>query len=406
MRITVLSSSYPRFNGDGTAPFVKSICEEFEKLGNKVDVVAPYDPLVEDQFLQKINIHRFKYTIPKSWHILGHANSLIGDATLKLGVYFLLPFFLVSAFIKLLRIARNQDAQLIHAHWVLPNGFPAVFVSKLLKIPLVVTLHGSDIFLANKNWVFRKIARFILINSSFVSACSPELMKKAVLIGCTKNIRLIPWGADPQKFHKKEVSKNEYGFQNIKRGGINLIALGRLVHKKGFSNLILAMPNLIACQPNLSLLIGGDGELRDQLEDLVNKLNLKENVFFLGRINWNKVVDFLSIGDIFIQPSIIDQFGNEDGLPTVILEAMACSLPIVASDIGGTSLVVKNEFNGILVQPGDVGELLNGILSLVNNPHKLKVMGNNSRDLIENTFNWTNIAKDFQSEFNKIITLS
>ncbi|MCO5234609.1 MAG: glycosyltransferase family 4 protein [Chitinophagales bacterium] len=403
MRISVLASSYPRFNGDGTAPFVKSICEEFEKLGNIIEVVAPYDPLVDDKFTQKINIHRFRYAILGKWHILGHANSLIGDGKLKKGVYFLLPLFLIASFIKLLEIAKKQRAQIIHAHWVLPNGLPALFVSKILRIPLAITLHGSDIYLANKNWMFRKTAKFILINSSFVSACSPELMKIAVSIGCTKNIKLIPWGADPQKFHKVMTNNNDFGYQNLERGGGILVALGRLVYKKGFSNLILAVSKLISHQSNLTLFIGGEGELKNELQAMVNNLHLKKNVIFVGKVDWNKVAEFLSGGDIFIQPSIIDKFGNMDGLPTVILEAMACSLPIIATNIGGTSLVVKNEYNGLLVQPGDVDALSNAILSLLNDHAKLKEMGLNSRKLVEDTYNWTCVAKEFEVEFNNII---
>jgi glycosyltransferase involved in cell wall biosynthesis len=403
MRIAVIASSYPRFEGDGTAPFVKSISESLHKIGNEVEVVAPYDPLVDENTPNLVKVHRFKYTLRKNSHIMGHARALDSDIKLKKSVYLLLPFFILFSFIKLLRVTKNQKSQIIHAHWVIPNGLTALIVSKIRKIPLVISLHGSDIFIAKSKWYFRIVAKTIFKNTSFVSACSEDLLFNAKDLGAPDNIKIIPWGADPQKFSKiKNLKNQKFNFRDNESQTI-LLCLGRLVHKKGFSNLIKAMPNLLENNTNIKLVIGGDGPLRENLEELAKACEVKNSVYFFGKVNWNEVVLFLNSGDVFIQPSIKDEYGNMDGLPTVILEAMACGLPIIASNLGGISLVVKDCVNGKLVIPDNVDDLSRTINSMIIESDKLKVMGENSRKLVEDELNWVNVSKIIEQNFEMIL---
>jgi glycosyltransferase involved in cell wall biosynthesis len=403
MRIAVIASSYPRFEGDGTAPFVKSISESLYKIGNEVEVVAPYDPLVVENTPSLVKVHRFKYALGKNLHIMGHAKALDSDIKLKKSVYLLLPFFILFSFIKLLQVTKNQKSHIIHAHWVIPNGLTALIVSKIRKIPLVISLHGSDIFIAKSKWYFRIVAKMIFKNTSFISACSENLLLNAKDLGAPENIKLIAWGADPEKFFKINNYKNpKFNFRDNENQTI-LLCLGRLVHKKGFSNLIKAMPMILEKNNNIKLVIGGDGPLKKDLEDLSKTCGVENSVIFIGEVKWNEVVLFLNCGDIFIQPSIKDEYGNMDGLPTVILEAMACGLPIIASDIGGISLVVKDCLNGKLVIPDDVDDLSRTINSLILESEKLKLMGENSRKLVEDQLNWVNVSKIFEQNFEMIL---
>jgi glycosyltransferase involved in cell wall biosynthesis len=403
MRIAVIASSYPRYEGDGTAPFVKSISESLYQIGNEVEVVAPFDPLVVENTPNLVKVHRFKYALGKNSHIMGHAKALDSDIKLKKSVYFLLPFFVIASFIKLLQVTKKQKTQIIHAHWVIPNGLPALIVSKIRKIPLVVSLHGSDIFVAKQNWYFGIVTKLIFKNTSFVSACSQNLIDEAIKLGAPKNIRLIPWGADPQKFFKKvENFPNKYNFRENKEQ-IIFLGLGRLVHKKGYSLLLKALPIILKNNDNIKLILGGEGPLMDELVRLTIELHIDNYVSFLGKVDWNDVVDFFNSGDLFIQPSIKDKAGNMDGLPTVILEAMACSLPIIASDIGGINIVIRNGYNGIIIPPNDSNKLAESIISLINDKNRLMVFGKRSRELIEREYNWFSVAKIFNSEFTNLV---
>ncbi len=403
MKIVMITSSFPRFEGDSAAPFIKSIYEALTAQGNDVHVVAPYDPLTKLDTKKDSKIHRFKYIFIDKWHIMGHARSLISDTKLRLGTFFLLPLFLISATIKLNKIVQSEKPELIYVHWVVPNGIPALIISKIFKIPYAISLHGSDIFVSKKNFVFRFIAKSIFANCSLVTACSPELYSDAVQLGSPKNIHLLPWGADPKIFFKSKNQQEIRQKYQVETDDIVLISLGRMVYKKGFTNLILALPAIIKNHPNVKIIIGGDGKIKQDLIQLANNLGVKKYVILPGNIPWNNVREFLSLGNIFLLPSIKDHSGNIDGLPTVVLEAMACSLPIIASDIGGISLVVENEKNGFLIKPDDPTAISQAVIKILDNPELINNMGKVSRLMIETIYNWNIVAEKLTAEFKKIV---
>ncbi|RME06387.1 MAG: glycosyltransferase family 4 protein, partial [Anaerolineae bacterium] len=132
VRLTLLTSSYPRFPGDGTAPFIRSIAQALQRAGHAVEVVAPYDPAVQPDPADTLPVHRFRYAWSRRLHIMGHARALHADARLRPAAYLLLPLFLLAEGRALWRVSVRQRAQAIHAHWVLPNALPAALVARLL----------------------------------------------------------------------------------------------------------------------------------------------------------------------------------------------------------------------------------------------------------------------------------
>ena len=399
MRISVIASSYPRFKGDGVAPFVKSISESLHKRGHKIEVVAPYDVSVEADPEAQIKVHRFRYIWPKKGHIMGHARSLSADVKLRPLTVFLLPFYVLAATLKLMSVSKKMDAQVIHAHWVLPNGLPGAIVSKLLNIPLIISLHGSDIFMSDKNILFRAVARWVFSQSSYVTACSQELFDRAKKINDTIHIKLIPWGADPDIF-KPHADRTEirekYGWVDDE---IIIATLGRFVYKKGFERLITIVPDLPHEAYHVRVVIGGSGPLEQDFKDKVHRLNLQKVVSFPGQVLWHEVPNFLAAADIFVLPSQRDMAGNLDGLPTVLLEAMACGLPCVASDVGGVSLVIDHTNNGFLFAPEDNASLRDYTIKLVTDKACRELFGQRSRASVVEKYNWNNVAIAFEDLF-------
>ena len=404
MRIAVLTSSYPRFQGDGTAPFVMSISESLSKLGHTVHVVAPYDISVNEGFTSPIPVKRFKYIWPRKLHLMGHARSLKADVKLRFSSILLLPFFSIASIINLVKECRKMDAQIIHAHWVLPNGFAAAIASKILGIPFIISLHGSDIFTASKNFLFRLVAKWTFQQSSYVTACSQELYDRAKQINKYIKVEVIPWGADPEKFKpikNRNIVREKYGWSPDE---LIISALGRMVQKKGFSQLIDIIPSLTSCQEKFRVVIGGSGPLEDELKDKVANLNLSEIVSFPGRIPWDEVPEFLAASDIFVLPSQRDQAGNLDGLPTVLLEAMACGLPCVASDVGGVSLVIEPGENGFIFNPNDVERLANDLFTLISDNKTRMKLGAKSRIDVLEKYNWSTVAKSIDNIYKLSIS--
>lgn len=121
MNISVIASSYPRFDGDGTAPFVRSISLALKKLGNKIDIVAPYDPEVKETGQEEIGVKRFKYAPKKNWHIMGHSRALKEDNILDLRTYFLIIPYIISGTITLWKSINIQKSTIVHAHWFAPD---------------------------------------------------------------------------------------------------------------------------------------------------------------------------------------------------------------------------------------------------------------------------------------------
>jgi glycosyltransferase involved in cell wall biosynthesis len=392
LKIAVLTSSYPRFPGDGTAPFVMSISKSFVELGHEVHVVAPYDPEIKPMNNMGIHVHRFRYIWPERFHIMGHARALRADIKFNPLVYFLIPFYFCAAFFRLLLIASRQGCELIHVHWVLPNGPIAALAASWLKIPFVVSLHGSDIYVAKKNFLFRNLAGYVFNRAAGVTACSRELRQSAIELGASEDTLLLPWGADPDIFspqRKNPTIRESYG---ITPGEILIVAIGRLVHKKGFENLLTALHTVVKEEPNVRVILGGDGPLLDRLANQSQTLNLSDHVIFAGRIPWNEVPEFLATANIFVLPSIRDEHGNVDGLPTVLLEAMSSGVAVVASDIGGVELVIDHNKSGILIPPGDANALCDAIHNMISHPEFCTSLAEKARDAVLNQYNWRNIA--------------
>lgn len=400
MRVTVLTSSFPRFQGDGTAPFVQSICEHLAKLGHDIEVVAPFDAAADLSYRQNFPVHRFRYIWPEGLHIMGHARSLESDVRLRPLAYVLLPFFFIAAYWNFLRVTKKQQTELIHVHWVLPNGPVAALAAAWRQVPFVVSLHGSDMYVAQKNELFRRVARWVFRRASAVTVCSPNLQLAATKVGTPHKPTLILWGADPQRFMPQPKNQDWLHKLGIEKNDLIVIALGRLVHKKGFDILLRAWMEIFAEQYEARLVIGGEGPLLQPLKDLAKEVGIADRVIFAERIPWNQVPEFFSIGDLFVLPSAQDEQGNIDGLPTVLLEAMSCGLPVIASEIAGIPEVITHGYNGHLVPPSDAKALANTIANLLQNSATRERLSQAARQSVVESFNWDCVAKTFSQIFD------
>jgi glycosyltransferase involved in cell wall biosynthesis len=403
MRIALVTTSYPRFRGDGTAPFIQSIAVHLVKAGHHITVLAPHDPAVRPMNTFGVQLHRFRYIWPERFHVMGHGRSLQADVHLRPLVLLLLPFFLCFEFLHLYRITGQQRSQVIYAHWVLPNGLVAAWVSALRNIPFVVSLHGSDVFVAKRNRWFGCVAAWIFRRSSGVIACSPELRDIALELKAPSHSIVIPYGVDLSLFNAEYRSaehRREFGWGPSE---VIAVALGRMVYKKGFDVLLEAWALVRQrCRGEIRLVLGGDGPLRQPLQRLAEKLGIAEQVTFLGRVEWDRVPAFLANADIFILPSIRDQHGNIDGLPNVLIEAMACGMPVIASDISGVSQVLQDGYNGLMFTSGDSIQLAEAIARLVKDVERRRVLGQIGRQTVEKYLSWDTVVQQIMKYINSV----
>jgi glycosyltransferase involved in cell wall biosynthesis len=395
MRICIVTSSYPRFDEDGNARFVRSIAEAQASLGHQVHVIAPYTPQVR-QYVSPVKLHWFRYVLPARWGVMGHAAALENDQRLRGAALWQAPLFGLSLSFAVQRLVSSEKIDLIHAHWVIPSGFVASFLALLNRKPLFISLHGSDMYLAYHNLIWRSMASWVFRHAQGITACSQHLADTAIQMGALpEHVYLIPYGADPVRFSPRIPSAELRQKLGIALDALIILAVGRLVDKKGFAQLVRAMPEVLIQVPRAHLIILGEGPQRTLLERLRHELRLEHHMLLPGAVPWVTVADYLAASDVFVMPSIRDVTGNLDGLPNVILEAMAAGRPVIATHIAGIPLVVQNNVTGILLDEAKPEFLSRALVRLLTSPEERRAMGLAGRARVEKELNWEQVANRF-----------
>ena len=203
MKVCILTHGYPRFPDDTTAPFIESIAETLQQHDDvEVTVLTPDTPLFNRSEADgTVTLQTYRYFFPRRLQLLGYSNTLVNDCALKKSVYLLAPFLFLSGIVHLFRLSRKHRFDVIHAHWLLPNGFMSAVVSRLLKIPFVITLQGSDIFVSKQNPIFKKMAKWTLKHAAMVTSVTPAFLPDLAALDVPEERRcVIPNGVTPSVF--------------------------------------------------------------------------------------------------------------------------------------------------------------------------------------------------------------
>ncbi len=401
MKICVLTHTFPRNSSDSAAAFMKEFCDSLVKGGDEVVVVTPFDKIFNRQG-DPFKIVTFKYIWPESLHLLGYSRSMEADVTIRKINYPLLPFLIFFGLLKLIKVIKQEKIDLISVHWILPNGLTALIASKLTGIPYVVTLPGTDAYLAGKYKFFGWIAKIIAKNSKGLFSNSKWHLNKILDLGVKVPVEaVITYPVDTNKFHPSKVGVENLRAKYDLKDNLILLAVGRLVYKKGFDYLIKAMPKVVKKLPNVRLLIGGEGDLYRAWKDLSLQQGLEDYVYFIGAIPRDEIAKFYNLADVVVTPSIIDQEGNVDGRPLVILESMACGKSQIVTNLPGISDALTNGVNALLVDQKNSDMLAEAILKLLSSP-KLRVeMGEANRKLAVERLSVEKIGERYISFFKK-----
>jgi glycosyltransferase involved in cell wall biosynthesis len=394
----MVTSSYPKYEGDVTAPFVESIATSVAAGGHEVHVLAPYHPELRHAPLEKgVQLHFFKYSPFRHLNIWGYAESLEADVRVKGAIYPLTPVVFVSSLWALWRLTGRIKFDVMHAHWVVPNGPVAAIVARLRRLPLIISMHGSDVFVAEQSRLISSVARWCFRLASAITAPSEDLVNRAIKLGApAARCHVVPYGVDPSTFTRIEgagpILRRELGLPN---DSLVVFSVGRMVYKKGFEYLIRAVPAILREHPNARVVLAGGGDLEERLQSLVRQLGVERSVIMPGWVSRDKMPLYFSGCDLFVLPSVVDQQGNVDGLPNTLLEAMASARPVVATNVAGVPLAVKDGDNGLLVPQKQPGELSSAINLLLDAPELRVQYGEASRRRVEQELNWETTACTF-----------
>jgi glycosyltransferase involved in cell wall biosynthesis len=398
--VVMVTSSYPRFPGDSVGTFLEPIAHSVAALGHDVHVVAPWHPLVRRAPAEgRVRFHFYRYAPLASLYVFGYAGAMRDDVSLRAAAWAAAPLALAAGWREARRVARQHRATVMHAHWVVPGGFTAALAAP--GLPLVVSLHGSDVYVAEKVALARTATRATFRRAGFVTACSDDLAVRAIALGADPaRLETVPYGVDPGRFRPDPSSRRTLRAEMA--GGRDapvVFAAGRLVRKKGFEYLIDAMRGV----PGAVLVLAGAGTLADELRARAGRAGVSDRIRFLGNVPQDRVAACLSAADVVAIPSVRDEAGNVDGLPNIVLEALAAGAPLVTTGAGGIGAVARPDETAFVVPEHDADALAAAIRRVLADPEAARRVGNAGRSLVEAEFGWPRVASRFERAYARAL---
>jgi glycosyltransferase involved in cell wall biosynthesis len=401
--VVMVTTSYPRFPGDSVGTFMEPIAKHVAARGHEVHVVAPWHPLVtRGRQEDGVRFHFYKYAPARALNVFGYAAAMRADVSLRAAAWAAAPLALAQGWLTARTVARRHRATVMHGHWVVPGGITAALAAPAL--PLVVSLHGSDVYVAETLLPARLASRVAFARAGAITACSGDLASRAVALGAdAARLEVVPYGADVDRFRPDPSARAACRAALGISGEVPLLfAVGRLVRKKGLEYLIDAFARLGHAGP-LLLAIGGEGDLDRELRDRAAHSTRGEAVRFLGRLDQDDVARYLTAADIVVVPSVRDSAGNVDGLPNVVLEALASGTPLVTTTAGGIGAVVSHEHTALVVPERDAGALARAIERLLADAGLQRALGAAGRALVADRFGWARTAAAFEAAYHRAI---
>jgi phosphatidylinositol alpha-1,6-mannosyltransferase len=270
-----------------------------------------------------------------------------------------------------------------------PLGVMAAALRSAGAVRIVALTHGHEVWWAKVppfSFAIGYMSRSIDVITYLGDYTKGEISKALSLENSKKLIQLAP-GIDVEHF--KPVNADSLRAELGLSDKSVIVSVGRLVHRKGQDQLISALPKILESAPEAHLVIIGTGPYKDHLQKLASKLNVSQNLTFIGRINYADLPRYISLGDIFVMPSRSRFFGLEvEGLGIVYLEASACGLPVIAGNSGGAPDAVLVGETGLVVDGTQVAEIANACLELLGNPELCALMGQKGRNWIIDNWRW------------------
>ncbi|MAF50502.1 MAG: hypothetical protein CMH64_00250 [Nanoarchaeota archaeon] len=398
--VLVTATTFPRWKGDPEPGFVYFLSN---LLGKKhaVNVLVPhFSKIKKIERMGEVNVYRFPYFFEKFQRVCydgGILPNLKKYFSAKIG----LPFLVFFGFMNTIKMIKKKDIKLVHAHWILPQGLIATIMKKLYGIPFLVTVHGGDIFPFRKKPLFRKLIKYVLKNCDYCTVNS-SATKEAILEICNvKRIEVIPMGVDLKSFSsskKDDALKKEMGIEKD-----FLLTVGRLASYKGIKYLITALVKIKEDFPKIKLIIVGDGPEKEYLEKLTRQLNLEENIIFTGKIPNENLPRYYASADIFIGPSIIAEDGWTEGMGIVFLESISSGTPVIGSDVGGISDIIKDNETGLLVEQKNSEQIANAVGKILKDKKIGEKMVKKGKKYVEENYSWDVVAERFEKIYGELI---
>jgi phosphatidylinositol alpha-1,6-mannosyltransferase len=402
-RILCVTSNFPRWTGDSTTPFVLHLAQDLQQLGWQIDILAPHaEGTALRETLGGVQVERFRYLWPSSLETVCYQGGALINLRKNRANYLKLPALISSECLNLFLRLKGGKYDLLHSHWILPQGFTGILTAGLLRIPHVTTVHGGDVF-GLQGTLLTQFKRFTLRHTDVVTVNS-SITKKAVneITPDLHELHLIPMGVTT---HEVATSPSSEELRKLYRRGSGplLLFVGRLVEEKGVEDLIRAVAILVPRFPDITVLIIGEGQDRPYLEGITQTLGLSDRVIFTGWVKPDVVSAYLAAGDIFVGPSREASDGWIEAQGLTVIEAMVAKTPVISTRVGGIVDSVRHEETGLLVNERSPVEIAKAIDRLVREPFLADHLREQGYKLAVNKFSRTSSAESFSALFDRMI---
>lgn len=386
-KITILTTSFPRFEGDNAGRFVYNFAREL----SSIRVIAPHDSAVVKD-LHPFPVEHFRYFFPESFQSLAYGAGMASRIKSNFLRIFQLPFLLGSFFLSALKSA--GQTQVLHAYWTLA-GLVAITVKFFTAIPVVINLWGSDILFTKLPIIWYLLCK--ILNRADVIICeSQHFADQLIAKGISRQlITVLPNGIDLEQFKPldKMTLRKQLGLP-IDRPII--LAVGNLSERKGHKYLLAALPKILQSYGPVLVVIVGEGEFRSAIELMITNLN--PYVHLAGFQKGETIPHWLNAADIFVLPSLLE------GTPNILLEAMACQLPVVATAVGGIGCVIEDGRNGIIIPPRSDTHLAEAVITLLQDSALRERLSINARNTVCSQYgSWKQQSAKLENIYSKIL---
>ncbi len=394
-KLLVLTSTFPRWHNDTDPPFVYELSRRLTE-NFSVTVLAPHYPNARrHENLESMEVYRYRYFFEKFEKLAGSSGIL---PTLRQHKLYLLvtPFFLLAQLISLLRLCFRLQPDIIHAHWLIPQGFMAALASICTGIPFVATAHGADVFGLN-SWLPKRLKAFTLAKAGRITVVSHAICQNLATTQLHDKLSIIPMGVDSKRFSPALRSPAA----TDRKYHPELLFVGRLSEKKGVAYLLQAMPQILKEFPRTRLRLVGGGELAETLNKQAEELQLGSNIEFCGAIPNAELPNYYAAADIFIGPSIQATGGDTEGFGLTFVEASLSGCLVIGTRVGGIGDIIKDGETGFLVPEKDSSAIAEKVIHALRHREKMQAICERAMEQCKDNFDWQVVSKKYADQLKE-----
>ena len=343
------------------------------------------------------NVHFITYSQPTRLDFFNE-NLFYHEVDIRTYPLFQYPPYELALASKMVDVVEHEKLDLLHVHYAIPHASAAFMAKQILKekninIPVVTTLHGTDITLVGKDPSYEPVVTFSINKSDGVTAVSEDLRKDTLEhFDIYQHIEVIPNFIDLSRFKRQK--KDHFKRAICPNGEKLMVHTSNFRKVKRVEDVIHVFNNVRKVIP-AKLLLVGDGPERIRMEKLCRELGTCEDIRFLGKLE--AVEEVLSVSDLFLMPSQSESFG------LAALEAMACGLPVISSSVGGLPELIRHNETGFIAEIGDIDRMAKYTLELLTNERKYNLFSKSARSRAVDVFDKTQVVPLYENYYKTIL---